>query len=487
MLPHIKREGNTEVFYVADKPYIILGGEVHNSSASCLTYMEDAVWQNLSEVNFNTLLVPVYWELVEPTQDCYDFSLPEGIINQARAHGKKLVFLWFGLWKNSRSTYAPEFIKRNADLFRVKDKYGKPVNVISPFCTKAVELDCKAFAAFMRWLFEYDGNDNTVITVQVENEIGLMDCDRDYGETADKLFSQSVPAEISAMYGVGCWAEVFGGDAGDYFMAYYYALAVERIASAGTKEYPLPMYINTWLVQTENEAPGFPVTHLSGGPTHKVMDIWKAVSKTVFTLAPDIYLENFACVCEHYSREDNTLLIPEAVNSIGAMANALYAIGAGAVCFSPFGFEDMGNTEAGRYLSEAYALIEGMTELIYDRRKTQNVTSFLQYRDNIHTFDFGGYNLRITYGAVSESTPPAAGLVICTGEGEYIITGYGFDLEFINKEKAELDFLSVEEGRFKDGNWIAGRRLNGDETFSFKEVFSKKPVTLKISVYTYNS
>ena len=94
---------------VEGKPFIILGGELGNSTASSTEYMK-SVWPVLNAMNLNTVLAPVYWDLLEPEQGSFDFTLVDDLLRDARAHHVKLVLLWFGSWKNSMSTYTPSWI-----------------------------------------------------------------------------------------------------------------------------------------------------------------------------------------------------------------------------------------------------------------------------------------------------------------------------------------------------------------------------------------
>ncbi len=120
-IPEIRNENGIPTLFVKGEPFLAFAGEVHNSSASSLEYMEERVWNNIEGLNLNTLIVPVYWELVEQEEGRYDFSLVDGIIGQARAYGKHLILLWFGLWKNSESMYVPGWMKQDSDTyFRVK-------------------------------------------------------------------------------------------------------------------------------------------------------------------------------------------------------------------------------------------------------------------------------------------------------------------------------------------------------------------------------
>ena len=96
-----KDEKGIPTLYVKGEPFFCLSGEIHNSGASSLEYMEKNVWGNLTGLNLNSLIVPLYWEMIEPEEGIYSFTLLDGLIRQARQHRMHLILLWFGLWKNA--------------------------------------------------------------------------------------------------------------------------------------------------------------------------------------------------------------------------------------------------------------------------------------------------------------------------------------------------------------------------------------------------
>src|SRR3546814_16347278 len=59
-------------------PWLLLGGELANSSASSRAYMAPR-WERLAGLNLNTVLVPVSWELIEPDGGRVDFALDDGL------------------------------------------------------------------------------------------------------------------------------------------------------------------------------------------------------------------------------------------------------------------------------------------------------------------------------------------------------------------------------------------------------------------------
>ena len=84
-LPHLARQASATQLIVDGRPFLILGGELGNSSVSSLDYMQP-IWLKLAQMNLNTVLPPVYWDLIEPQEGTFDFTLVDGLINQARDH-----------------------------------------------------------------------------------------------------------------------------------------------------------------------------------------------------------------------------------------------------------------------------------------------------------------------------------------------------------------------------------------------------------------
>ncbi|MDH2331541.1 MULTISPECIES: DUF5597 domain-containing protein [Paenibacillus] len=510
LMPQLKKENGIFNLYVDGNPFIALAGEIHNSSASDLNYMKHKVWPQLRELHLNTVIVPVYWELIEPMQGEFDFHLVDGIIEQAQEENLRLVFLWFGLWKNGKSSYVPSWVKRDYETyFRAVYQNKESSDTISPLCEKAVEADAAAFRYFMAHLKKVDGDRHTVIMVQVENEIGFLGSDRDYSDHANEQFNDSIPDELAAIFGkVGSWKEAFADDAEEYFMAFHYARAIERIASSGSDEYALPMFVNAWLEQFPWKPGSFP----SGGPIAKVMQIWKVTAPTICLYAPDIYVPNFAEVCEEYTAgNDNPLFIPETRRDVASVTNVFYAIGKhNALCFSPFGIEsifappskDNANIElglalnidfsafvsngTGPYLARSYELLGNMQAIIQKYRGTGKMTGFIQNHEPGCILSFTKYDLKVNYQRRQEGKPVSGGLVIEASDNEFILVGIGCSFEFLPKrgDTSKVDYISIEEGTFVKDKWIRGRVLNGDEA-SYRLAVGSNPSAFCVEMYQY--
>ena len=94
----------------------IFGGELSNSAATSVEDI-DEVMPRMRALGLNTVLVPAYWELMEPAEGQFDFALIDRTIDVARREQLQVVFLWFGAWKNSMSCYAPGWFKQDTKRF----------------------------------------------------------------------------------------------------------------------------------------------------------------------------------------------------------------------------------------------------------------------------------------------------------------------------------------------------------------------------------
>lgn len=105
-IPHLHENENSTQLIVKGRPFLMRAGELQNSSLTSVEYMEP-VWQKMIDTNINTLLGCVTWEMVEPQEDNFDFSVLDEIILAARKHNMHLVLLWFGSFKNGKTYCRP--------------------------------------------------------------------------------------------------------------------------------------------------------------------------------------------------------------------------------------------------------------------------------------------------------------------------------------------------------------------------------------------
>jgi hypothetical protein len=522
--PQLRRQGTAMQLIVDGKPFLILGGELMNSSSSSLEYMQP-VWGRLTAQHLNTVLAGVSWELIEPEEGRFDFRLFDGLVRDARAHQMKLVLLWFASWKNGMSSYPPVWVKRDTQRFpRVQLQNGEIPEVLTPLSLTSADADARAFAALMKHVREIDAHDHTILMVQVENEVGVLNDSRDRSPLAEEIFAKPVPAELMSLFvqhketlapelrGVweangsktsGTWTEVFGPTkpkefvltwdlpedqrqtewrklhwpVDEIFMAWHYSRYVNRVAAAGKHEYNIPMYANAWLQQ-----PGcaFPGTYPSGGPVPQVTDVWRLGAPSLDMLSPDLYVPEFAELCERYVRAGNPLFIPETSRGPDAGRNLFLAIGAyNLIGFSPFGIDmpefnrpaTPGNSpfpmSAPAGLGDNYDILQQIAPLVLAHQGTDSLVGFAL--DKTHpsfVTNLGGTTVEISlddlFGRKAEK---GYGIVVALGPDEFIGAGTGFRVIFkpSSPSAPKVGVGTVDEGIFRDGKWIPGRRLNGDE------------------------
>ena len=171
-IPHLRKQGTATQLIAEGQPFLMLAGELGNNTASSLENMEP-VWARLKAMNLNTVLAAVSWAQVEPEEGRFEFALVDGLIQRARTEHLRLVFLWFGSWKNGLSSYAPYWVKKDFKRFpRVGYPGGRKLELLSTLGEATRDADARAFRALMRHLRETDGREHTVLMMQVENEVG---------------------------------------------------------------------------------------------------------------------------------------------------------------------------------------------------------------------------------------------------------------------------------------------------------------------------
>lgn len=498
--PQLKPQGTAMQLHVDGKPFLILGGELGNSTASELEHLKTH-WKTLRTIGLNTVVAPVEWDQIEPgAEGRFDWRPVDGLLRQAEASGMKLVLLWFGAWKNSMSTYVPPYVKHDSARFvRAQDDKLVPQDILSPYGAETLKADQRAFSALMAHLKATDRR-HTVLMVQVENEIGMLPSARDHGPLAEAAWREPVPAPLMAYLqqhraqlhpyvreawaangqrSEGRWAEVFGEglDGQEIFQAWGFARFAEELARAGKAAYAIPMYVNVALNRPGKKPGEYP----SAGPLPHLFDIWKAAAPSLDFIGLDIYFPNFVHWADQFKRADNPVFIPEAHNAgrSDAGANAFYTFGQlDGIGFSPFSIENLPDPANDR-LTKAYATLKQLTPLILAHQGKGTMRGFkppLSYEGAVderpQSFVLGRYRFTVNY--VERWTPREkqdvaahGGLIVMTGPDEFVVAGSGVTLTFEDAGPGaeRVGIEQVLEGRYDaQGRWRPGRWLNGDQT-----------------------
>jgi beta-galactosidase GanA len=514
-LPRIVIDDGHPALMVDDAPYTILGAQVNNSSAWPAALPK--VWPAVTQLQANTVFVPIAWEQIEPKEGHFDFSFLETLIRQAREYDVRLGLLWFATWKNNGPNYAPAWVKLDSARFpRVVTAQGDTLNSLSPHSQATLEADRKAFVRLLRHLREFD-RQRTVILVQVQNEPGTYGSVRDYSPAAERAFEGEVPQALRRKLGAraGTWSQVFGADAEEFFHAWAVASYIGAIAAAGKREYALPMYVNAAL--RDPFEPGKPGGYASGGPTDNVMQIYQAAAPAIDFIAPDIYLREstkVSRVLELYRRFGNPLFVAEIGNDRAYARYFFATLGAGGIGFTPFGIDFTGysNFPLGAKTTDAsmiapfaanYRLVASWSRVWARLAAAGKVHGVAQPDDDAPArIDLGRFHATVSwnewqfgvkawthaFGSPDRDIPEGGVLIAQLAPDEFLVTGRHARVSFglSNKNGARgFIFDRVEEGHFDArGEWVFERVWNGDQT-DYGLNFTTLPQLLKVKVATY--
>jgi len=508
-IAHLEKQGTTTQLIVEGQPFLVLGGELANTASSSTEYMKP-VWPRLAKMHLNTVLTGMSWAQFEPEEGKYDFALVDDLLAGAREQNLKVIFVWFGSWKNGLSSFAPAWVKADQNRFpRAQLGSGRSIEVLSTLSQENLKADSSAYKAFMHHLHDVDSEKHTVVMIQIENEVGVLGDSRDRSTAANEAFAGLVPKQLmdylqshkttlrtelkkawnaNGDKTVGTWTEVFGsGMADEVFMAWNYARYMNQVTKTGKTEYPVPVFTNTWIVQPEDRGPG---DYPSGCPEPNVLDIWRAGGPDIDINAPDIYLPNFTEWVARFHQNGNPLFVPESRGDASGVANAFYAIGQhDAIGYSPFGIDNVARLLTTSVnpglpgpidvqdlpLSKGYDVLGQLAPLILKHQGTGSIGAVVLNPGQLNqSISVGNYIITVSTvqnrrsTAVASTTAEAAptyAMVIATGPDEYVIAASNAEITFSPDTPGPpvAGLAQVQAGHYADGLWIPGRWLNGDD------------------------
>ncbi|KAM5342223.1 hypothetical protein ACJ41O_015254 [Fusarium nematophilum] len=331
------------------------------------------------------------------------------------------------------------------------------IDALQPFCEETRDADSKAFTALMKHLREIDSESNTVLMVQVENEIGLMEDSRDRSSKADG------PIGGHQAFAGGEWAD-------DIFMADAFSRFVQRLAAAGKRECSIPLYLNVALFSEDASWDDFrsipddmpvgstPGKFPSGGPVGHNLDVYRFNAPAIDLYGPDIYLQDYEKVSECFAWRNMPLFIPEQrrdANGVRRMWTALsnnLAIGG-----SPFGIDSLPIQACSLPLH--YKLMSKLSKYILDAQANRPEDLFGFFFDEVEESnprpgrsawikDIGGYQVTVERAFVFGK--PSSGRVT---------------FKSLDPKSIFSGILAVEEKDVdENGGLFTIRTLNGDET-----------------------
>ena len=464
---------------LSNLPCPILGGELSNSAATSVEDINE-VMPRMRALGLNTVLVPAYWELMEPVEGQFDFTLIDRTIDMARQEHLHVVFLWFGVWKNSMSCYTPGWFKQDTKRFpRAMTAEGKQMEIASCFSDNVLQADLKAFSALMRHIREKDPQREVVIMMQIENEIGMLESARDHSPLAEKAYLKEK------------WAERYGTDeyADEKFMALSYARYVEHLAKAAREIHDMPLYVNA-AMNSRGRRPG---EYPSAGPLAHLIDFWHEGAPSIDLLAPDIYDTGFKSWCAQYAMPlrpqdgerstsgrllptgrknvKNRLFIPESRCCENSGVRALYAFGEHqAIGFSPFAI-DQASPKETESVSRAYSLLRqvfkfpssgggggGSWGLLFDQTDRERIINDNNVVVTCRHYFTLPWDPRATDGT---TWPEGGAMLIRLGKYDYLLAGSGVVIDFKTPtEKQQEQQKTLGEDGFAEAGGNTSQKAN---------------------------
>ncbi|MCI8407137.1 MAG: DUF5597 domain-containing protein [Oscillospiraceae bacterium] len=505
------------VFQAGGAPFYPVGVQAHNNSGYSMKQLEP-VWEVCRLVNANSCAIAVAWERIEPEEGRFDLEIVRQIVRACRERSLKLVLLWFGAWKNGHMKYAPQWVKMDHSRFpRVRTHDGYEIANLSSFGGETRALDKRAFCKVMEVLAQEDPQRDTILAVQVQNELGIVGRSvRDYGPEAQRQYEAPAPEglvdrmksapeeEISQAWAecgrkeAGSWGELFGRRGDELLQAWSMACYVDDLAAAGKEILPVPMYTNAWLDKQGFDTPG--ITYPSGGAVVCNLAVWRWFAPHLDMVCPDMYMgdqRHYQMIAGAYTRRDNPLYIPETGWGVPSALGAFRAVaenGLTGVHF--FGAESALQADGtlhpeAKPMAENFQCLRAVEPLLLSLRGSGRIQAAIQEEfaaeQQLH---FDGWDLVARFGPYPRggdyqhkrgepTTERGRALIFQLGPNEFVACGVGVSLAFRKRLPLEqprtpqmdwqhehfMDYLLVEDGRFaSDGSWTPSYLRNGDDT-----------------------
>lgn len=200
-------------------------------------------------------------------------------------------------------------------------------------------------------------------------------------------------------------------------------------------------------------------------------------------------------------RGGNPLYIPECATHDYAGARAVLCVGRyHAACYSPFGFEDMGQPFTNQQMAlfgadmsdpalqtpqdvAAYGklnrMLGSMMPLVTEKYGTEDLQASSGEISDTAAFEMGDFRIRASF-----LKKAGVCLVLRVSEAGFYLIVQDVSLAFQSTDPAKpgIDILALEEGEFTQGSWQPGRRLNGDEAVLNTY---EGPAMLRVKLFAY--
>ena len=475
LVSHFEEVDGRKVLYVDGSPFAVLTVEIPWWDLLYDQYSEtldvyDYLYPAAKKMGLNAIKVPIKWSMVEAEKGRYDFTYLEHAKKMAEENDLKLVVGWFGhyasgdgnIYRNmTGEVFAPMYVIEDVKTYpRAIDGDGVAHhNSASYDSTAIVEVETDAFTAFMKHIREIDEATQTIVMVQVENEIAVFGADRqnrkmwrDHSQSSnrkfiEKKFTDEDDLKFSACAMTTNW--------------------LQPMTDAGKKEYPLPFFVNfvggqleDWMV---GGSPGEDVnTYLVNCPALDFcgLNLYTQPGRSVNDLRAALTAykvgRNLPSITE--TNSDMSGIAPRlaclSVGEFGSPIFAPWALNASyPTPYQPYVLEDGSIANGGPGLRECYETINKAMAPIAYYAGTNKLKVFMGVDPGEKfsiTTDLNGAKLMVSGQANGQV------IIIHPNEREFLIAGYRCQIS-IATDKAiwpNLKDIKVEKGKWEGNQWF---------------------------------
>jgi hypothetical protein len=228
------------------------------------------------------------------------------------------------------------------------------------------------------------------------------------------------------------------------------------------------------------------VNYPTADAVRKLLDVWKEAGPSIDIVGADLYDSNSALYQEMlhaFGRPDNPLWVSETGLPDNYAKFFFYALGDGAIGFSPFGIDHTGWTlsddQDPKAHAENYALLSPMSREIARLNFEGKLKTAVEEPGHAQQeINLGDWQATVSFGypQPDRQKPPGTSdfhgrvLIAQLSANKFLVTGIDARVVFHPPSRpAPADhhinnILRAEQGQYVDGAWKPLRILNGDET-----------------------
>ena len=167
-------DGEPYVEYLGE-PYLMYGVQmrldwIFADNPNDTAFIEDN-FRQVKEDGFNSVMIPIHWNTIEPEKDKYEFDRLKLYYTYLNKYDLTVQWLWFGT-NVCGFAVIPDYVAEDKDTYKqvTSDKADAGGNYMDFSCAATMQREQKALAAMMDWIAEND-TEKRCVMIQLNNEV----------------------------------------------------------------------------------------------------------------------------------------------------------------------------------------------------------------------------------------------------------------------------------------------------------------------------